>query len=44
VYQENKIEAKILGVNEFGHLVLETKDGELVCDLKEISFVCDYGL
>lgn len=38
IYLGNKIEGRIIGVNEFGNLVLETKNGEIVCDLKEIRF------
>ncbi len=41
-YNGTVIEAKISDVNEFGKLVLHTKENEtLVCDMKEIKFIFD---
>ena len=39
IFQDEKITAKIIGVNEYGRLMLETKSGSIDCDLKEIAFV-----
>lgn len=40
ILKENKIEAKITGVNEFGKLLLENKQGMIYeCDVKEIKFI-----
>jgi BirA family biotin operon repressor/biotin-[acetyl-CoA-carboxylase] ligase len=38
-YKGNEIDAVITGVDEFGRLQLETDSGNIVCDLKEISFI-----
>jgi len=38
--KNDKITARITGTNEYGQLILETENGEvLVCDLKEVKFV-----
>jgi BirA family biotin operon repressor/biotin-[acetyl-CoA-carboxylase] ligase len=39
IHQGKKINAKIKGVNEFGHLLLETETEEISCDLGEITFL-----
>jgi BirA family biotin operon repressor/biotin-[acetyl-CoA-carboxylase] ligase len=40
LYKGQRIEAKIKGIGEFGHLQLETAEGEFLhCDLKEIIFL-----
>lgn len=39
LYKNKKIEAQITGVNEFGHLMLNTDGGSIECDLKEIKFL-----
>ncbi len=39
IYQEKKITAKIIGVNEFGKLLLETKEGMIECDIREIVYI-----
>jgi BirA family biotin operon repressor/biotin-[acetyl-CoA-carboxylase] ligase len=39
MYKEEVIEAKINGVNDFGHLQLETRSGSIECDLKEIVYL-----
>lgn len=39
MYKDGKIRARISGVNEFGHLILQTKEGTIECEMKEISFV-----
>ena len=39
LYQGNEIDAVITGVDEFGRLQLDTDGGEIVCDLKEITFI-----
>jgi BirA family biotin operon repressor/biotin-[acetyl-CoA-carboxylase] ligase len=39
IYKGREIEARIFDVNEFGHLLLEEKNGNTICcELKEISF------
>lgn len=39
IYKGEKIEAKIFDVNEFGHLLLEDRKGNIICcELKEIVF------
>jgi BirA family transcriptional regulator, biotin operon repressor / biotin---[acetyl-CoA-carboxylase] ligase len=39
-FQEKLIHARITGVNHYGQLVLEKKDGGIVeCDLKEVRFI-----
>lgn len=38
VYLGKNIDARIIGVNEYGNLILETDNGKIVCDLKEIRF------
>lgn len=39
LYHTKKIKAKIEGVNEYGHLVLETTRGHISCEMKEVSFL-----
>jgi len=40
IYKDQIIEAKITGVGEFGHLMLQTAGGKLIaCDLKEVRFL-----
>jgi BirA family biotin operon repressor/biotin-[acetyl-CoA-carboxylase] ligase len=40
LYQGREITATITGVNSFGHLLLDTKEGEqLCCEMKEIQYV-----
>ncbi|MBU2650914.1 MAG: biotin--[acetyl-CoA-carboxylase] ligase [Bacteroidetes bacterium] len=42
VYQGNPILARITGINEYGHLLLQDTNGQhLECDLKEIVFAPD---
>jgi len=39
IYKGSEIEARIFDVNEFGHLLLEDREGNTICcELKEISF------
>lgn len=39
IYKGREIEARIFDVNEFGHLLLEERNGNTICcELKEISF------
>lgn len=38
-FQGKQIDARITGVNEFGKLLLETKNEPIECDLKEITFL-----
>ena len=38
-YKGKRIEAKITGVNDFGHLQLGTRTGDIECDLKEIVYL-----
>ena len=39
IYKGREIEARIFDVNDFGHLLLEEKGGDIICcELKEISF------
>jgi len=39
IYQGNPILARITGINEYGHLLIHTTDGQdIECDLKEIVF------
>lgn len=38
IYQGKRISATIKGVNEFGHLELDTEIGTISCDLKEIIY------
>ena len=39
-YKGRSIQGTIIGVNEFGHLILQSADGEtLNCDLKELEFI-----
>ena len=39
IYQGKTITARITGVNEFGRLILETDEGQIECDLKEIVYL-----
>ena len=39
LYKGNKIEGVITGVDEYGRLQLETGGGEIVCDLKDITYI-----
>lgn len=39
IHKGKKINAKIKGVNEFGHLLLETEADDISCDLGEIKFL-----
>lgn len=39
VYRGKQISATIKGVNEFGHLILDTRSGTIECDLKEVSYI-----
>lgn len=39
LYRGEKLNAVIIGVNEFGHLVLASQHGTIHCDLKEVQFV-----
>ena len=39
-YKKQKITARIIGINEYGKLVLETTEGRIIdCDFKEVEFV-----
>ena len=39
IYKGREIEARIFDVNDFGHLLLEEREGDVICcELKEISF------
>ncbi len=38
-YQNKQIEGKIKGINEFGHLILDTESGLIECDLKEVEYL-----
>ena len=39
IYKGREIEARIFDVNDFGHLLLEEREGDIICcELKEISF------
>jgi len=38
-YKGQEIRGRIIGVSEFGHLMLESDGQQLECDLKEIKFV-----
>lgn len=40
IFKNRLLEARITGIGEFGHLLLETTDGSLLsCDLKEVKYV-----
>ncbi|MBR1627496.1 MAG: biotin--[Bacteroidales bacterium] len=40
IYKGKEIEAKILGVNRFGHLILESDDTVVIqCELRELQFI-----
>ncbi|OFX18922.1 MAG: biotin--[acetyl-CoA-carboxylase] ligase [Bacteroidetes bacterium GWA2_31_9] len=40
IYKEKNIVAKIIDINNFGHLILETEDGTVIaCDMNEIKHV-----
>jgi BirA family biotin operon repressor/biotin-[acetyl-CoA-carboxylase] ligase len=39
IYLEKPVTAKIKGVNGFGKLMLETEDGQIECDLKELVYL-----
>ena len=39
IYENKEIKARITGVNEYGHLMLDTESGDIECDMKEIRFV-----
>ena len=39
IHKGKTIEASISGVNKYGHLLLESKEGEIACDLKEIQYL-----
>jgi BirA family biotin operon repressor/biotin-[acetyl-CoA-carboxylase] ligase len=40
IYKGREIEARIFDVNDFGHLLLEEREGDTICcELKEISFI-----
>lgn len=39
IHKGQTIEASISGVNAYGHLLLESKEREIACDLKEIQYL-----
>jgi hypothetical protein len=40
IYKGRAIEARIFDVNEYGHLLLEERNGDKICcELKEIVFI-----
>lgn len=42
IYKETNIVAKITDINNFGHLILETKEGAVIsCDMNEIKHVIE---
>ena len=39
IHLGKNIRAKITGVNQYGHLALDTEEGKITCDFKEIEFL-----